>query len=523
MTLHVYSRQIVKEIQDLKVTRKAYIESIQQCETFLEDSHPSMIDTSTTRSSTSGTILTKKETREEVLKRLAFEYSELKYSFRQSIIELEKWKERESLLANVEPELCPTNQQERNGIFEAQSFPLVPLLQEIRKYREQLKCSDTLSGQGHDGAKLSNELNSAISHSDSQSRGSLGAEDQFEFSKVIAEDEDLMLALEVIKGRENNISVACNKALHHHDSARGGGAIFDEPKDQNMIAWVTLRILSCWYQASCNAWNRAHNLSTVKSISPNTITFESTEEEDHDEMEKSDHEGSKMELSLEDALDAIWEQLETEVSPIRPNSTAGNAEPSIHTTNFSSNVWLKTTESPVPLMALVANEMQASLVSHGVPVPTNDIGPPVVMRSSIHSKSPSKNTTEGQVSGITLQEFFEHDLLQKDKSSGVMFGQVRSSTMSPQLSDLLSNDPLMKKKRSKVMTTMKAHLEKYTAREHQDTEKKNEFEVNNSTNRTNKSLSTSALRKGGKTLNINQSISEKQLNNKAPLSHSSYL
>lgn len=505
MSLHVYSRQIIKEIQDLKFARKAYIESIQQCETFLENSHPSMTDTSTSGSS----IVTKKETREEVLTRLAFEYSELKYSFRQSVIELEKWKERESLLANVEPDLCPTNQQERNGIFEARSFPLFPLLQEIRKYREQLKCCDTLSGQGYGGAKLSNELY-------------LATEDQFEFPEIIGEDEDLMVALEVIKGKENNISVACNKALHHHDSARGGGVIFDEPKDQNMIAWVTLRILSCWYKASCNAMNRVHNLSTIKSTSSKMISFESAQEEDHDEMEISDHEGNKMELSLEDALDAIWEQIEMEATPIRPNSAAENSTSSIHGANFSSNVWLKTTESPVPLMTLVANEMQVSLVSHGVPVPSNDIGPPVVMRSSIECKSPSKNTTEGQISGITLQEFFENELLQKDKSSGGMFGQVRSSTMSPHLSDLRANDPLIKNKRSKFMTTMKAHLENNNAREYQDMEK-NGFGVNNSANRTKKSFSTSALRKGGKTLNINQSISEKSLNNKAPLSHSSYM
>lgn len=457
------------------------------------------------------------------MQRLAFEYSELKFHFRQHVIELELWQKREKLIKEIDPELQPTNQNEKKGIYETKSFPLYPLMKEIRQCRELL--IDKIDGDDDrtEQASDSPSLDKTLSVQD-MIKGSGRTDDHwFDLIKFLEEDHELASALQPIKGKENNIMVACNKASHHHDSAEAG-AVFAESKDQNMIAWVTLRLLQSWYKAAWEATFRNQKLSASKSMDPTSSTayLPTLELDEVDSDEDFEPEGKQ----LEDELDALWQDVEEENeqqhrSAMLASSTVNTIQTVSETNDFPSMAtmdWLKKIDDPTPLMSLVANELQSSLfrTSHSAPS-GDDVGPPVVMRSSLHYKSPTKSEIEDVVeSKLDLKEFFDTTDLNTKKVLGTNTGHIRSATLSPQLSELRDNDPFRNKKRGNMMKTMRAHLQNIQS------QTQNSFvEVP-----IGKSVSAGAIRVGqhlARTIDVNRNNSTGQLRKQAALGHSSHL
>jgi hypothetical protein len=237
--------------QSLKAARSQLIAELQQVESFLpvvDQSHSNETGSgnsipATGRSST----LTQRSKREDILNRLSFEFSELKFEYRTLSIDLDRWKKRFKMLSDVLPDLRPTNDLERQGLFETQEFPLFPLLKDVRTMREKLGLDSSLALW--QGMQTIAEDDESSNFSRSTQKGS----DELHWlnlKKYMDNDDDLAVALESIKGQENNIVVACCKAeIRHKDdcamvtsAASHAHEAAEEPRDQNMTAWAALKV-----------------------------------------------------------------------------------------------------------------------------------------------------------------------------------------------------------------------------------------------------------------------------------------
>jgi hypothetical protein len=369
-------------------------------------------------------------------------------------VKLQQWQEREKLLNDIEPELHPTNQQERQGIYQAKSFPLFPLLQEIRRLRDLLSRGDDNQDEKSEHKSESSSVGKTPSVYELLKSGTQSTEDDwFDIKNFVTEDPDLKMALETIGSKENNILVSCNKATHHHDLSETGN-VLEETKDQNMIAWVTLRILHAWFKVAWQAADQLQKLSWSRSFDP---TSSSQLPSLHIDGSDSDGDLEEHDKQVEEELDALWQEIEEgnngqAVTQSMSIGTIPIGSISVNAPSESVGSWLKKSENRIPLMSLVANELQSSLLRSSQLLPSviiDDIGPPVMMCSSSSCKFGDDPAKSDVVSYIPHAQSRSQDAVE----------QLRATTPSSQLSNLINNDPLINKKRGKTMKTMKAHLE----------------------------------------------------------------
>lgn len=409
------------------------------------------------------------EAHDSITKELTQAFVSLKEQVRESRRHLQTWHHRHLALQEILYEdLRATNEQEKHGKYSEDDFPLYPLLKQIERFRKQLSLPLSFEEE-----IIANDYTNPNPHDNHEKEGKAKQHQTalakwFNLKELMKEDEVMKELFAPLLGtKESTIIVACHNAIHrsddylkehHHHSHEGDGAgqhNTEECRDQNIMAWVTLKMLYLWYETK------------LQQIKPNRV----------EELE--------MEMDEEDYEDRIanGELTEEELDDLRAEAmNFVNPEPSTasHTNNPLSSTWFKKAKENLSIMHIVAQETKRKLLpsnnqdgGHGsttsfdgskstmtdrsLPGANFEIGPPVISRSALFYKEPenkSASNTPLMTSNTLALESFSLDNTGKTikKSQSAKSGDLT------QLSQLKDIDPFGKAKKSKKMMTMKAHL-----------------------------------------------------------------
>jgi hypothetical protein len=266
--------------------------------TKLNQNHQTNTSTTASQHSDSGTIRSKMGKRnslqitKEVMANLIHEYTSVKEKYRALILNQKIWIQRYDSIKNIFIDLRPLDITEKNGKFLKKFFSLQELLDDISNHlqknflyeanpirsRRATRSSSILSKDPQQ-LLLDSENSSVVTGSlvSRAGTGSLASEVLLDIQALISSDPDLSEALKLIKGKESSLLTALqetqtktaadqklqsmeqtneengnvieneNQDVNKGDDEEDTTMTKDEDKDQNMVAWVLLKVFLAFF------------------------------------------------------------------------------------------------------------------------------------------------------------------------------------------------------------------------------------------------------------------------------------